>query len=241
MRVSAAIMAHPKRAASVERLQRMLDRDVPVVWDERNDRWDTGRRSLLAYDKSADYHLVVQDDCLPAADLCAALERWIPTLARPGATCLYAGNIGRFRRVLSAAEPTPPCWLQMKRIQWGVALVLPTSLIESAVRHGDSARVTNYDMRLSLWAQSLGLPVYYPYPSWVDHDPGPSLIGGHGHDRQALLALRPGRSALTDFDAGSPPHIVQVSDFARPGDGAPPSTKRPRQALYSMKAAPRRR
>lgn len=225
IKLSAAIMAHPGRAAMVERLQGRLDREVPVVWDQKNNRWHTGRRSLLAYDPEASHHVVVQDDAWPALDLLAGLERWIPTLPNPETTilALYAGNIGRFRRVVQGASLRNPCWMRMAKIQWGVALVLPTSMIVPAVKYGDGRLdITNYDMKLSLWAQTQRLPVYYPYPSWVDHDPGPSLVKGHGENRKAWKALAPEQSVLSDWSRRSRIPVVEVPDFNRPGDGAKP-------------------
>lgn len=234
-------MAHPNRAASVTRLQRMLDRDAPVVWDQAGDRWETGRRSLLAYDQSASHHLVIQDDALPAPDLCQALEQWIPQL--PDAVlCLYAGNIGKFRRVLTSVNPRTPVWLQMRKVQWGVALVIPTNRIEGAVAFGDQCAVPNYDMRISLWAQKVKLPCLYPLPSWVNHDPGPSLVKGHGERRQAYQALSVSQSALqwSNFK----PRIATIPDFTRPGDGTPlqPGRRGPKRSVFTMaaSASPRR-
>jgi hypothetical protein len=46
--LSVVFMAHPSREAQVAEIQSRLDRpDIPIVWDERNNRWDTGRRSML--------------------------------------------------------------------------------------------------------------------------------------------------------------------------------------------------
>ena len=68
--LSVSMMAHPKRAAQVEGILAQLDRkDVEVVWDERENRWDTGRRSMLAYDPRCSHHAVIQDDVLVCRDL----------------------------------------------------------------------------------------------------------------------------------------------------------------------------
>ena len=80
--LSVAVMAHPKRADLIPALCDSIDADVPVVWDERNDRWDTGRRALLAFDPAATHHLVVQDDALVCRDLVAGLQRALPHVPR---------------------------------------------------------------------------------------------------------------------------------------------------------------
>ena len=68
-------MAHPRRADMVAQLQAELDRPVKVVWDEVNDRHDTGIRAIEAFDPSASHHLVIQDDCVVPSDLLAGIER----------------------------------------------------------------------------------------------------------------------------------------------------------------------
>jgi hypothetical protein len=240
VKLSATIMAHPSRAESVTRLQRMLDRDVPVTWDQIGDRWETGRRALLSYDQNASHHLIVQDDALPAGDLCKALEHWIPQLP-DSVLCLYAGNIGKFASLVRSQNPKTPTWLKMRKVQWGVALVIPTNRIESAVAFGDQCAVPNYDMRLSLWAQSVRLPVLYPLPSWVNHDPGPSLVPGHGSKRQAYKCLPVSQSAL-DW-SNTKPRIVTLPDFTRPGDGAPlqPGRRGPKRSVFTMSASTNQR
>lgn len=60
--LSVAIMAHPKREAMVADLLTRLDREVPVVWDQINDRHDTGARAMEAFDPACTHHLVIQDD-----------------------------------------------------------------------------------------------------------------------------------------------------------------------------------
>ena len=202
MRLSASIMAHPDRAGLVDRLQSALDRDIPVAWDERGDRWDTGSRAWRMADPDADYHLVIQDDAIPCRDLLAGLERALDELPEPGhPVSLYVGKVKPFSAVVTAmvnqAATTPTSWLSMPDLNWGVGIAMPVKHVEPALDWGEAnkRRIANYDMRLSRYFCHEGLWTYYTWPSLVDHDDGPSLID-HGSGRHAHRFLGRDQSAL---------------------------------------------
>lgn len=205
-------MAHPSRAAFIPSLQSRLASPASVVFDEKNDRWDTGRRSLLAYSPDATHHLVIQDDAIPASALVQGLNRWLPRLPE-SALCLYSGNISQFRRIYRQ-RARPPCFLQMQQLQWGVAIVLPTKFIPAVVEMGDALeQIGNYDMRLSMWCVENDLPVLYPQQCWVNHRRTPSLVPGRSSQRQALL---PWPHSVRDWGrALKRPIIVPCPEFKR--------------------------
>ena len=66
-------------------------------------------------------------------------------------------------------------WLVMRRIIWGPGIVLPTFLIRKVLMQGDKYRISNYDLRLSKWFERNAVPVYYTFPSLVNHRNGPIL------------------------------------------------------------------
>jgi hypothetical protein len=187
-RLSAAVMAHPSRAEMVEELCAALDRKVPVVWDQRSDRWDTGRRSLLAYDPAATHHLVVQDDAVVCRDLIGGLERALDFVPEGHPVSCYVGRVRPYaQRVEQAVRRAGRVcsWIVMRDLFWGVAVVVPTHLIDELVRAQDRAiHIAEYDRRISRWFISRGTPTWYCWPSIVSHRVGPSLVG-HGDARQA--------------------------------------------------------
>lgn len=205
-------MAHPSRSHLYEPLSEKLG--IGITLDSRDDRWDTGRKSLLAYDSEATHHLVIQDDAVPAADLLLGIEAWLPHLPK-SILCLYSGRLQTWRRI-HARHAKPPCFLQMNDIQWGVALVVPTDCIDVLVKNGDRlTRVGNYDMRLGLANRATyKLPVLYPSPSWVDHAHTPSLVPGRSPSRHALNALTAEQSVLDWAVPGDAP-IIKCPDFNR--------------------------
>jgi len=224
--LSAAIMAHPKREHFVEELQGQLDRDVEVVWDQRNDRWETGRRALLVYDPAATHHAVIQDDAVPCRDLLAGSER-AAEVAGEHPISLYAGMyrpsskhramIAAVTRAAEAAERVASPWMEFEGPWWGVGLVIPTADIPELVRWGDRYTETkNYDSRIGKWYIGRGVKCWHTMPSLVDHRPAtsnPSLVT---HDdspetrgRVAHWFLGRDRSAL-EIDWNAAPLGIRV-------------------------------
>lgn len=182
--VSVAVMAHPSRESLVRDLVWSVDAHVEVAWDARNNEWDTGRRALAAYDPTAQWHVVLQDDALVCADLIAGLERALPHVPADAAVSLYVGRAkpynGRIARLVQQADETGCSWIALPRLYWGVGLVLPTALLDDIVLRADRTHVLEYDRRLSTVFRKMGMPVWYTWPSLVDHRDEPSLLR---HDR----------------------------------------------------------
>lgn len=189
MKLSTAIMAHPDRKHLLPELHRKLGAPVPVHWDRYGDRWDTGRRALLDFDPDATHHLVIQDDAIPAPGLLKAIEGVLPFVGQH-AMCLYAGR--GLRRRLRGKAPRWPCWVAMRRIHWGVGIVLPVEDIPAAVQYGDASTIPNYDARLSEYWYGTKRLVLYPLPSWVQHARTPSLVPGRSGRRTALAFAESG-------------------------------------------------
>lgn len=212
MKLSCAVMAHPKREAMVDELLEQLDRPVPVVWDEINDRHDTGIRALTAYDPACTHHLVIQDDVVPCPDLLAGTEaalRWVPP---DSPVSLYVGKVRPFGKAVSAAVASADdaSWITMDGIYWGPAVVIPTNLIPALEEFYRASQVQNYDRRMSRWFERRGVRCWYTWPSLVDHRGDESLVRGHGPGRHAHRHAD--RSAL-DIDWSGP--VVEMKATAR--------------------------
>jgi hypothetical protein len=203
--ISVSIMAHPKREQWIPTLVDKIDADVTVVWDRHNDRWDTGRRSLLAYHKDATHHLVVQDDALVCRDLVAGLTV-AATHSKDHPVGLYTGNIrpqhAAVARQLAAAREQGSAWWHGEGPWWGVGIMLPTKHIPGLLRWADrQTHVANYDMRISRWYRRRQLDCWYTVPSLVNHRHGPtnpSLVAGRtALNRRARWFIGESRSALS--------------------------------------------
>jgi FkbM family methyltransferase len=185
LKLSTTIMAHPRRRGFVGSLIAALDAPASITWDQKNDRWDTGRRALLAVDPDATHHMIIQDDAIVAKDLTAAVLRRVgekPT----SPISLYLGrqrpHAAKFTHIVADARQAGRRWVSYPELCWGVGLVFPRELIEPVVEWGDAhATIANYDMRISRYLERVKIPTWYTLPSLVDHRAGadsPSLIAG---------------------------------------------------------------
>lgn len=194
--ISVAVMAHRSRERLVVDLVQSIDADVFVAWDQRNNEWDTARRALLGYG-AARWHVVLQDDAVVCRDLVAGLTEALTRLdiARneyrppPNAmVSLYFGQAkpygGRHARTARRADDEGCGWVRLPQLHWGVGLALPVPLIDEVVRVGDRTHVLEYDRRLSTVARKMSMPVWYTWPSLVEHGDVPSLLRHDGGEHR---------------------------------------------------------
>ncbi|MDP1793723.1 MAG: hypothetical protein Q8K63_06250 [Acidimicrobiales bacterium] len=200
--LSAAIMAHDKRAAMVEQLVGQLDRPTPVVWDRVRDRHDTGIRAIEAYGPAATHHLVLQDDVVVPGNLLAGVERALKYVPQDSPLCLYTGRVKPFPAEISRAvrqAGDSASWLRMQGIYWGPGIVVPTADIPALTEwwRGEGNIITNYDRRVSAFFALRNRDVWYPWPSLVDHRDTDSLVAGHGRRRHAYSFIGEHADAAT--------------------------------------------
>lgn len=219
VRLSAAIMAHPKRADMVGELRELLDRDVPVVWDRINDRHDTGIRAMQAYDRDATHHLVIQDDVVPCRDLLAGVEQSLQFVPDDMPACFYIGQVQPFSKAVAAAvSATGPntSWIAMSGPFWGTAIAVPTAVIDDLAKwwgSPDGQRVSNYDRRIyRFFLANGGGECRYSWPSLVEHRGDLSLVRPRSGVRTSHKFLGADVSAL-DVDWSGP--VTGVVDSER--------------------------
>lgn len=182
-------MAHPARVSFVDELRSGELVDVPVVWDERSDRWDTGRRSMLAVERGAAWHVVVQDDAIVCRDFLAGVERALAAVEPTGPVAFYTGRVRPARTfvegMVRAADELGRRWLEFEGPWWGVAVAVPVAMIPGMVEWGDAhPQIANYDRRMARYFDLIGATCRYSHPSLVDHRVGgenPSLVPGRGN------------------------------------------------------------
>lgn len=213
--LSVAIMAHPKRKHFVEELVPQLP-DAEVVWDQKNDRWDTGRRAMMAYDPAATWHLVVQDDAILCPSFLAGVKGALDSVSPEVPVSFYTGRVRPYhehvQRAVQGAKRNGLTWFCMRGPLWGPAVAVPVQLIERMVRESDPMDIPNYDMRMAEWFYGQGIQCWYSVPSLVTHRVGPenpSLVPGRGSGL--------GRVAF-DFYEGDARTLQWISEAYQPGD-----------------------
>lgn len=192
-------MAHPDRTDLVQTLQYRLGTGpgaIPVAWDDEGPPkrdterlWRVARRAWLAYDPGADWHLLLQDDAIPIPGLLEETARALPHVPLHAILSLYLGNTRPIPRVWEElggrADEAGASWVVGPRSMWGVALALPVPVIEEMVEFCDRQTGIPDDMRVGRWARRKHREAWFPWPSFVDHPPGDSLLG-HNAARSAI-------------------------------------------------------
>lgn len=195
MKLSVAIMAHPIRKESAERIQERLGGDVPIVYDQnlkpsadKAQRWATGRRAWEAADPSADFHMVIQDDVLVAENVLPSLERALDELGPDGVVSAYTGT-GRpdqlnVMKRLRVARKQGHSWIWTPMLYWGPAVIAPVYTIEEMLDWAEDYSMrnrpprSNYDYAIgAFYHYEMRWRCWYTAPSLVDHAGLPSLVG----------------------------------------------------------------
>lgn len=189
-RLSVKIMAHKKRAKFIPHLVEHLGlTDDDVIWDTKQDRWDTGRRAWEAVDQTADWGCVIQDDALVAADFIEGMQNGLAQLERNVVVSPYVGTrrpmAHRVEAAVRTANANDASWIKMPSLNWGVAIILPTNIIDGMLPWCDRQGYPNYDRRVGRYCIDVQrMPTMCTWPSLVDHREVPSLVG-HGGGRTA--------------------------------------------------------
>lgn len=208
MRLSVKIMAHKKRAKFVEELvERLGLTEDDVIWDKIQNRWDTGRRAWEAVDQTAEWGAVIQDDAVVCKDFIAGMEKALHYIPRDMVVSPYVGTrrplAHRVEAAVRAAKRNDAAWIRMPSLNWGVAIVLPTDIIDGMLPWCDKQGYPNYDRRVGRYAIDVKkMHTICTWPSLVDHRDVPSLVG-HGGGRYAHQFIGEDASAL-DIDWSKP-------------------------------------
>ena len=193
--VSFVVMAHKKRERWAKEIAEQIGCDI--VWDQKNDRHDTGYRAIQAYDKNASHHCVIQDDVILGVNFRLNVESLIQYPEERSPIGLYYGGKGRAHSAHASAHNLAMkyhvVWLIRKGPIWGPGIIYPTSTIPDLSLHFRTSAVENYDRRVMRYYQHINKDCWYTIPSMVDHmvEDNPSLCGHNLSNRQARLFAGP--------------------------------------------------
>src|SRR5215472_752344 len=214
--LSAAVMAHPSRAAAGRRLVDALGGVPRLVLDPAPDGPPGSLRAAVAAwaarPAGATHHLVLQDDAIPAPGFLAAAEAAAAELPEAalafyaswtswnGALTRLAVRSGRAWSETIAADTTPT-----------VALVLPASAASEFVRFAGGAQASALpdNQAMAAFLRARRLPAYVAAPNLVEHDDAPSLVGNARHGPRRSPCMLP--SCRPQAEATG---ILRVSELA---------------------------
>jgi len=185
MKITVAIMAHPKRKKQAEALEREI-RQYPfaapqIIYDEINEEWHTGKRALRYGVGKGDWHVVIQDDAILTPDFYQNVQGAINAVPDKTIFSLYTGTsrpLGK-RVAAAVAKANDGSWLQSHQLFWGVGIVIPESQIEPVLEFVENIQL-QYDNKIGEFYCQNAIPVYYCMPSLVDHDDDLGSLLGHG-------------------------------------------------------------
>lgn len=201
MRITAAVMAHPKRKDAAEALALELKQypfvDVSISYDapdagSHQSEWDNGSRAMRAGIGRGDWHLVVQDDAILTPHFYDNLLGAINNVPTRTLISLYTGTARPLgTRVKTAVNKArDETWLTYWLLLWGVGLLIPSSHIEPMLEYV-ADRDEPYDTRIGIFYQRNRIPIYYTMPSLVDHnDDMGSIFDDHGLGPDRRVAHR---------------------------------------------------
>lgn len=193
--ISLAIMSHPDRAKSAEKLLREVSAmpfiQPEIIYDEIRDEWDTGSRSLRYGVGKADWHVVIQDDAILTPSFYDNVLGATQNVPTKSVISLYVGTARPFGdRVKQAVDKAySATWLSHMLLLWGVGIVIPSDHIEPMLEFV-ADREEAYDIRIGIFYQRNMIPVYYTMPSLVDHDDDLGSLLDHGNGDQRRVAHR---------------------------------------------------
>lgn len=174
MIASYAVMAHMKRIHMLNELLEGLPESTQVVYDQGNNRWDTGARAWATHDKSAQWHVVVQDDAIVCENFEERAESFLASANHNGPVSFYLGaGRPRQRSVIRQLHHATDR-VKMPYLLWGVCFALPVHLIDQMLDECDKG-IPNYDTRISRFFERRRIGTLYSWPSLVDHRDEESL------------------------------------------------------------------
>lgn len=179
-------MASPERKTwaldLLAKVQGMGFTHTSLVLDGIKNEWDNGEVSLRAH--SGDYLVLLQDDAIISDTFYENVVRAIEK--KPNSLIsLYTGTSrpfpGRITRAVAEAEEKGASFLQAKSLFWGVGFVIPVKDIPVMLKFVENSTLP-FDQRIGLYYKLNRKPVYYTYPSIVDHDYTLDSIVGYDID-----------------------------------------------------------
>lgn len=168
MKMSMSIMMHPKRLEYLPYLKSKLG-DVPVAMDQGCGLLQNCKNAWLLHDPTADYHVVIQDDCIVCDDF---YNRAVAHLEKAGGLAVsFFYSQSQFNNKFKK-ERAETGAITKKALYGGLAICLPTKLIPAMLEFYDKQTIPFDDHRIGLFLMANKINIYNPFPCLIDHRQG---------------------------------------------------------------------
>lgn len=175
-------MMHPKRKEYLPYLISKLG-GWPVAMDEGCGLLQNCKNAWLKYDINADYHVVIQDDCIVCDHFYDRAVAYLEKANGLPVSFFYSQSkfYNRFKK-----ERAETGAIVKKALYGGLAICLPTKLIPEMLEFYDKQTIPFDDHRIGKFLMSKNLNIYNPFPSLIDHRQGHmSLFTGQKSQAEA--------------------------------------------------------
>ena len=187
--LSIVVMAHPSRSQFFRYLQERLG-DVPFSIDQKNNLLDNSKASWRMHDTSCDFAVVIQDDCIVCDDF---KERAIDFISEQEEKRIAEGQpVQGYNFFLKNSRTGAQISGYEKGVYFdnvtraGLAICLPTKLIEPMLAEFDRQSSRHDDDRISAFMRKNGYRMCFPYPSLVDHRTELESLAGNDTGLKAI-------------------------------------------------------
>jgi hypothetical protein len=165
MKMSISVMAHPARKEFFDYLKSKLG-DVPFSIDEGKGLIWNCRNAWSMYDPLADYHVVIQDDAIVCDNFMERAQDILKKAQGLPVSFFHVSPLS-YKKYREQREKTGA--IIQPKLSGGVALCLPVALISSMLEHYDQDKSPFDDERVGRFLLSIKTPLYFPFPSLIDH------------------------------------------------------------------------
>lgn len=175
-------MMHPSREEFLPYLKKNLG-DVPVALDTGVGLIANCRNAWSMYDPTADYHVVIQDDCIICNNF-IELAKQACEKANGQAVSFFFAQSKFYKKFRAEREATGA--ICHKALYGGLAVCLPVPIIPTMLEFYDHDWVMMDDHRLNRFLMHEKINIYCPIPSLIDHRVGNmSVFTGKPSETQA--------------------------------------------------------
>jgi mannosyltransferase OCH1-like enzyme len=171
IKLSISVMAHPSRSEFFPYLKERLG-DVPFSIDKKNNLLENSKAAWRMYDKEADFHVVVQDDCIVCDNFKERAEKFISEMEekrilehrRPQGYNFFLKNADDGSRISVSGN-----FFVDNVTRAGLSICLPVKLIKPMLEEFDKQKSRHDDDRISGFMKKHDYKIVFPFPSLIDH------------------------------------------------------------------------
>ncbi|WP_141584137.1 hypothetical protein [Actinomadura sp. WMMA1423] len=201
IRISAAVMHHPRRADRVPALVRACAPLAPEVVpdpepDGRPSPLRTAKRAWAAIGRDATHHLVLQDDVRPAPGFAAQVHDAVSGRPTHGVSLFCLWHTPHNSYLVRRAAVAGAAYAPLSRYEWTPTqgFVLPAEHARALAGYlaGIPDEVQDDDEMVVVFCRERGIPVVATVPHLMDHGHAESLVEGH-HDGLRATVFTPDR------------------------------------------------